>query len=72
VTAAPGPAGVRVTSKARRVDFGGCGPAPPSSRVGNLKEMKDSSMPQPRDNPQTDCAHHQQHSVHSARIRTLL
>jgi hypothetical protein len=50
----------------------GCGPALPSSRVGNLNEMKDSSMPQPSGNPQTDCAHHQQHSVHSARIRALL
>ena len=35
-------------------------------------EVKDLSKSQPGDNPQTDCAHHQQHSVHSARIRALL
>ncbi len=35
-------------------------------------EVKDLSMTQPGEHPQTDCAHHQQRSVHSARIRALL
>src|SRR5260370_36835499 len=30
------------------------------------------SIPQPGDNPQTDCAQPQQHSLHYARIRPLL
>jgi hypothetical protein len=35
-------------------------------------EVRDLSMHQPGHNPQADCAHHQQHSVHSVRIGALL
>ena len=61
------------TSQRKAQPKKGCRRPPDDSPQPGLGAgVKHLSIPQPGDNPQTDCAHHQQHSVPSARIQALL